>query len=132
MGVTFSNGAIKVDLSLLQGSDAGIILRANGDQFYDFEITDKGEFYFRRHDANAGATYVQLVPRTFSSAIAPNNTLFIIARGGNFQLFINGTFVKEVQDATYSSGQIGLVAGTLAPAKSADASFSNLTIYGSA
>jgi len=132
MGVTFSNGAIKVDLSLLQGSDAGIILRANGDQFYDFEITDKGEFYFRRHDANAGATYVQLVPRTFSSAIAPNNTLFIIARGGDFQLFINGTFVKEVQDATYSSGQIGLVAGTLAPAKSADASFSNLTIYGSA
>lgn len=131
-GFMFSDGAIKVDLSLLQGSDAGIILRANGDQFYDFEITNQGEFYFRRHDANAGAVYVPLVPKTFSSAIAPNNaknTLLIIASGSIFQLFINGVFMKEVQDSTYSSGQIGLVAGTLAPMASADTSFSNLTVY---
>ncbi|HZU67759.1 MAG TPA: protein kinase [Ktedonobacteraceae bacterium] len=131
-GQTFDNVAIQVNVSLLSGSDAGLIFRANADQFYDFEINNKGEFFFRRHDAGAGAQYVYLIKNTASNAIAPGgqkNTLLIIASGSDFKLFINGTFVGEAHDTTYTSGQMGFVAGTLSPDTSGEASFANLSVY---
>jgi hypothetical protein len=129
---TMNNGAIKVDLSLLRGSDAGIIYSESSDQFYDFEITSQGKFYFRRHDANAGGNYVFLIFPKNASAIAPGsatNTLLMMVNNGDFTFFINGVFVGEAKDSNYHTGQIGFVAGTLSPVTSADASFSNLTVY---
>ena len=129
--VPLINFALQVNTSLLSGDDAGVILRVNGTQFYDFEITRQGQFFFRRHDSNNG--YVMLIDRTNSSAIAPvgqKNTLLVIASGNDFKLYINGTFVGEQQDSTSTNtgGQIGFVVGTLT-ATSAEASFSNLNIY---
>ncbi|MHB8596672.1 MAG: protein kinase domain-containing protein [Ktedonobacteraceae bacterium] len=126
------NFTLQVDVSLLSGNDAGVILRVNGTQFYDFEITSQGQFFFRRHDATNG--YSMLIDRTKSSAIAASgqkNTLLVIAKGNDFKLYINGTFVGELQDGTspISSGQIGFVAGTLSSTTSGEASFSNLKIY---
>ncbi|HKV58612.1 MAG TPA: hypothetical protein VJO32_10025, partial [Ktedonobacteraceae bacterium] len=129
---TMNNGAIKVNLSLLKGSDAGIIYRESSDQFYDFEINDQGQFYFRRHDANGGGNYVSLIPATDAPSIASGsatNTLLMIVNNGVFTFFINGVFVKQAKDSTYTTGQIGFVAGTLASVSSADASFSNLAVY---
>lgn len=129
---TFDNAALQVDVSLLSGSDAGLIFRANADQFYDFEINNKGEFFFRRHDADAGSRYNYLIKNTQSATIAPagqKNTLLVIANGSDFKLFVNGTFVGEAQDSTYTSGQMGFVAGTLTPDKSGEASFANLSIF---
>jgi serine/threonine protein kinase len=127
---TFGNCAIQVSVTLVRGSDAGFIFRVNGDQFYDFEINDQGQYYFRRHDANAGANYMLLVPSTSSSAIGSGtNQLMVIANGSDFRLFVNGTFVNEVQDSTYTSGQFSLVAGTIQTASNAEASFSSLNVY---
>jgi hypothetical protein len=129
---TMNNGGIKVDLSLLKGSDAGIIYRKSSDQFYDFEITGQGQFYFRRHDAGGGANYVPIITSRSTSAIAAGsatNTLFMIVNHGDFVFFINGIFVGEAKDSNYSTGQIGFLAGTLSPVSSADASFSNLVVY---
>jgi serine/threonine protein kinase len=129
---TFDNSAMKVDVSLLSGNNAGLIFRVNSDQFYDFEINNKGEFFFRRHDTGAGSKYIYLTPNTRSAAIAPNgqkNMLLVMANGSDFKLFINRTFVGEVQDSTYVSGQLGLVAGTLSPNASGEASFANLSVF---
>ena len=129
---TFDNSAMQVDVSLLSGNNAGLIFRVNGDQFYDFEINNKGGFFFRRHDAGAGSKYVYLMQNRQSAAIAPGgqkNTLLALANGSDFKLFINGTFVGEAQDSTYVSGQLGLVAGTLSPNASGEASFVNLNVF---
>jgi len=129
---TVDNDAISVDVSLLSGDNAGMIFRVNGTQFYDFEITSTGEFFFRRHDSGTGANYQYLISNTKSSAIAQGNaknTLLVIASGSDFKLYINGTFVGEPQDSTYSSGQIGFVAGTLPANSNADASFANLQVF---
>lgn len=129
---TMNNGAIKVDLSLAQGSDAGIIYSKSIDQFYDFEINNQGQFFFRRHDVNGGGNYVSLISSTSTPAIASGsatNTLLMIVNNGDFTFFINGVYVGKTNDSNYTSGQIGFVAGTLAPVSSADASFSNLTVY---
>ncbi len=127
-----NNDAISVNVSLLSGDNVGMIFRVNGTQFYDFEINRAGEFFFRRHDAGTGANYQYLISSTKSSAIASGNAvnnLLVIANGSDFMLYINGTFVGEQQDNTYSSGQIGLVAGTLPTSISAEGSFSNLKVY---
>lgn len=129
---TMDNDAISVDISLLSGDNAGMIFRVNGTQFYDFEITGTGQFFFRRHDSGTGANYQYLISNTKSSAIAlgnAKNTLLVIANGSDFKLYINGTFVGEQHDSTYSSGQIGFVAGTLPSSSSAEGSFANLKVY---
>ena len=129
---TMNNGAIQVNLALLQGSDAGILYSQQPDQFYDFEITNQGKFFFRRHDANGGGNYVFLISPTSAPSIASGsatNTLLMLVNNGNFTFFINGAFVGSTKDSNYHTGQISFVAGTLAPTSSADASFSNLAVY---
>ena len=130
--LTYDNATLQVDVSLLSGNDAGLIFRVNGDKFYDFEINNKGEFFFRRHDAGAGGAYTYLINNTQSSAIAPGtgkNTLLVIANGNDFKLYINGVLAGEAQDGTYTSGQIGFVTGTFNPTASGEGSFANLKVF---
>ena len=131
--LSYDNAAFQVDVSLLSGNDAGLIFRANDQQYYDFEITSQGEFFFRRHDANASTgTYTYLIQDTRSNAIAlgnQKNTLLVIANGSDFKLFINNVFVGEQQDNTYTSGQVGFVIGTLSSETSGEASFAHFKVY---
>ncbi len=130
--LTYDNATLQVDVSLLSGNDAGLIFRVSGDKFYDFEINNKGEFFFRRHDAGAGGAYTYLINNTQSSAIAPGtgkNTLLVIANGNDFKLYINGVLAGEAQDGTYTSGQIGFVTGTFNPTASGEGSFANLKVF---
>ena len=45
--LTYDNAAFQVDVSLLSGSMAGLVFRANDQQLYDFGITNLGEFFLR-------------------------------------------------------------------------------------
>jgi serine/threonine protein kinase len=125
-------GAIKVsvNVTLISGHDAGILLNLQGQHFYDFEITEQRAFFFRRHD-ESGPGYVALIPDTVCNAIktGQQNTLTVIDDNGDFQLYINGTFVGEVHDTTYSGGQIALDVGTLTPETSGAALFSNFFLF---
>ena len=134
---TFSTGnaAIQVDVSLLSGDNAGLLFRVNGNQFYDFEITSQGTFFLRRHNGGTGGTganYTYLLPTSSSPAIhsgGQTNRLLAIANGSNFKLYINGTFVGEAQDSSYSNGQIGFVVGTLPSTNAGEGRFANLKMY---
>ncbi len=131
LGRFADNAAIQVDVSLLSGNNAGMLLRLQGERFYDFEINNQKQFFFRRHDSGGGSTYTNLIPPTASTAILPGglkNTLLVLANGNDFKLYINGTFVGEAHDSTYASGQIALVAGTLAPLNGGEGSFTNFKI----
>ncbi len=127
-----SNASVQVDVNLLSGTNAGMLLRVNGEQFYDFEINGQGQFFFRRHDPGAGSNYVYLYQKAASAAIAQNgqkNTLSVIANDNDFRLYINSVFVGEVRDGTYAHGQLALATGTIAPTNVGEASFNNLQIY---
>jgi serine/threonine protein kinase len=132
MSLAVENTAIQVNVSLLSGSDAGFIFRANGQQFYDFEITSRGEFFLRRHDPGKGANYTYLIPNTRSAAIVTSNqknTLLAIASADDFKLYINGVFAGEQRDSTYTQGRLGFVVGTLAPADQGEGSFTDLELF---
>ena len=129
---SFDNATIQVEVSLLSGNLAGLIFRASGNQYYDYEITDQGEFFLRRHIAGTGANYTYLVQNTKSDAIATvgqKNTLLVIASGDDFKLFINRVFVGEAHDGVLTSGQLGFATGTLASTNSGRASFTNLKVF---
>jgi hypothetical protein len=132
--LSYDNAALQVDVSLLKGSDAGLILRATDQQFYEFGIDNQGNFFFRRHDPDGagGGSFTDLIPATRSKAILPGkrkNTLLVIANGSNFDLFINGVFVGEYQDSNYASGQVGFSVETYSTVKAGEASFSNFKVY---
>ncbi len=122
-----------MDVSLLSGSNAGLIFRANDQQYYYFGINKQGEFFFGHHDPSAyRGTFTYLVQDRGSRAITPGkqkNTLLVIANGNDFKLFINGTFVGEHQDSTYTGGEVGFAAGTNSPVNSGEASFANFKVY---
>lgn len=131
---TFSTGntAIQADVSLLSGDNAGLLFRVSGSQFYDFEITSQGTFFLRLHKGGTGANYTYLLAPSSSPAIRTGgqaNRLLAIANGSNFKLYINGTFVGEAQDSTYSNGQIGFIVGTLPSTNTGEGSFTNLKMY---
>ena len=131
---TVSNSAVEVDVSMLGGTSADVLFRFNGDQYYDFEITSSNQFSFARHDASStsNSSYSYLIKQTYNSAIlamGQKNTLLLIANGTNFKLYINGTFVGEAQDNTYSSGQLALASGTSGLVTTGQAIFSNLKVF---
>jgi serine/threonine protein kinase len=130
--LSLDNVAIQVDVSLLSGHDAGLLLRADGERFYNFEINDQGQFFFRRHDRDGNASYYNLIVGTANKVIAPigqKNTLLVLASGDDFKLYINGTFVSETHDSTYTSGHIALVTGTQAPQTIGEGSFANFKVF---
>ncbi len=129
---TATNVTAQVDTILLAGSSIGMLLRSNGEQFYDFEITSDGKFFFRRHDNGAGSDYIPLIAPTSSNTIHPvsaKNTLTVIANNGDFKLFINGSFVAESHDGTYASGQVAMVTGTSPQQSTGLGSFTNFKLF---
>lgn len=128
----FTNGAIQADVSLLSGDTAGLLFRVSGNQYYDFEITNAGTFFLRRHNANIGVDYTYIITTTASSAIRTGthtNKLLVIANGSDFKLYINDSFVEEAQDSNYTNGQIGFAVGTLSSTTTGEGSFANLKVY---
>jgi eukaryotic-like serine/threonine-protein kinase len=132
--LSYDNAAFQVDVSLLAGSNAGLILRATDQQFYEFGIDNQGNFFFRRHDPDGagGGSFTDLIPATRSKAIHPGkrkNTLFVIANDSNFDLFISGVLVGEYQDSTYANGQVGFSVETYSSVEAGEASFSNFKVF---
>lgn len=126
----YGDAAIQVDVTLLTAADAGLVFRANAsqNQFYDFEITNQGEFDLRYFLNNKPVFLIQKTASSVIRGVSSTNTLLVIARGNSFQLFINGKFVGQTQDSTFATGQVGVAAGTLS-ASNGDASFVNLRVY---
>jgi serine/threonine protein kinase len=132
--LSYDNAAFQVDVSLLAGSDAGLILRATDQQFYEFGIDNQGNYFFRRHDPDGagGGSFTDLIPATRSDAIRPGkrkNTLLVIANGSNFDLFINSVLVGEYQDSSYTNGQVGFSVETYSTVNAGEASFSNFKVF---
>lgn len=116
---TFSDFVLEVDARLLAGdvqSSFGVLFRMQGpDQFYRFEITGNGQYMLERR--NADGTWTRFVEDwTDTPAINPGlnalNRLKVSAVGRNLSVYANDILLHQVSDNAYSSGTIGLDAGT--------------------
>jgi len=57
------------------------------------------------------------------------NRLQVIARNGTLLFYINGTFVNQQSDSTYTTGQIAFLATAGQDGQQADVTYSNLDVY---
>lgn len=100
---------VSVDADLDNGykdTQYGLLLRADSksDQFYVFEISNIGWYYFELQSHNR---WTQL-RSGFSTALVRDgkNTIAVSAVGSEFTLFVNGKKVWTVTDATLTQGDI--------------------------
>ena len=108
----FRNFVYQVTMTIDQGSQGGILFRANSaqSQYYLFRVGTNGSYTLEVYNGNQ----VKSLSSGFSAAILTGigqlNTLQVIAKDKTIELFVNSTFIGSASDSTYASGQIGVVA----------------------
>jgi hypothetical protein len=128
-----SNVVIEVtaqQLSTFEDNAYGVMCRADvsndGDGYY-FVVSGDGFYSIRRGE---GDDVSEIVDWARSDAInkgTGTNTIRAVCDGDYLALYVNGTFLAEARDTTYTEGYAG-IAVAAAPGGSVDISFDNLTI----
>lgn len=111
-----ANLSLSVEAHSVAGTDDneyGVIFRyLDGDNFYMFTISSDGQYHVQMQVKNE---WVPLKPWTKSAIIhqgRATNLIRVEARGTELQFFVNGELLTIVDDATFTSGNFGLVVGT--------------------
>lgn len=130
----FSDFVLEVDLWQRSGSSEssfGVLFRMqDNQQFYRFEVTGTGLFVIERRDADG--TWTRLIPEwtptpALNKGLNVPNRLKIIAAGSDMTFYVNDILLTQVKDDRYTSGMIGLDAGTFSGG-SVQVSFDNLAV----
>ncbi len=133
-GKAYQNATLSVSVVLKSGHSAGIFFRLstgalNSFSGYLFEIDNLGHYKFSLLTGGIPTT-LQVWSLTAALRRGYNvaNTLQVVMRGATFLCYINGIYVTQITDTTYSSaGEIGFLATTTAT--NADVVYSNLKVY---
>jgi hypothetical protein len=128
----FGDFVLDVDATQVAGPNDntyGVIFRYQDDRnFYRFDISGDGYFaVFKRKDGawSKVQDYVESAAVTQGNA---TNHLQVIAQGNQFTFNVNGETVKTFSASDFSSGNIGLTAGTLFENAGVHIAFDNLTV----
>jgi len=103
----------------------------DNDHFYGFLISHDGYYGIFKMDAgkliladaNSGLRYSDVIRQGGTV-----NHIQAICQGTTLKLSVNGQILAEVVDSSYTSGQVGVVAGTYENAGS-EIFFDNLKVY---
>ncbi len=134
-GKNFTDVSVEVDATKIGGPDAnleGLICRYNssgGFTFYMFLIGADGYYIIARVD-NGAQTGISSEQMQQSSVIRTGNATNRIRAdciGPNLSLYVNGQLVASATDSTYTSGDVGLLAGTF-ETPGADINFDNFVV----
>jgi hypothetical protein len=111
---TFGDFCFSVRAKPAEGPDYsayGVIFRYQDDNnFYLYTIT--GDGYFSLHKRVNGQ-FTPLISHQQAAAITKGkntNLLYVIAKGQQIWLFVNGQQLANVSDGTFAQGRIGLLA----------------------
>lgn len=117
-GFSFTDSRIEVSATKENGSDNddfGILCRyQDADNFYSFLISSDGYFGINKR-ANGTNQLLGNKQMKFDPAILLGNQANQIRADcirSTLTLYVNGSKLIEVNDATYNSGEAGLIAGT--------------------
>lgn len=109
----YTNFAFDAELKIVSGDCGGLVFNANTSSSaeYYFQLCQDGSYGLVLFDGNNGKYLIQPAQSSaIKSGLNQINTPGVVVNNGKIQLFINGTSVDQIQDSTYSSGSIGLLA----------------------
>jgi hypothetical protein len=126
---SLQNFVYQVTLTIVSGSEGGMLFRGNKDTgaYYLFRIDRSGYYALDLYNGN---TYTLLTSGTSTAILTgtgESNDLTVLADGHVLSLFANETYLASVNDATLSSGQIGVAAITTTLPTTVD--FSNAEVW---
>jgi hypothetical protein len=113
----FADFALEVDARRVSGpldNEFGVLMRyqPETDEFYLFAISSNGYYSVQKYQANE---WQKLVEWTESAAILQGedvNRLRVTGQGDKMRFFVNGEPLTQVEDASFRSGSVGLLAST--------------------
>jgi hypothetical protein len=113
----FADFALEVDARRVSGpldNEFGVLVRyqPETDEFYLFAISSNGFYSVQKYQANE---WQKLVDWTESTAILQGedvNRLRVTGQGDKMRFFVNGEPLTQVEDASFRSGSVGLLAST--------------------
>ena len=106
---------ISVESEWLSGTESqayGVQFREGSAGAYGFTISRNGGYALWKW---TGGTISALIDWRPSDAIQQTsaNTLGVVASGDHIRLYLNGTQIDEVSDASFADGRVGLIVGDL-------------------
>lgn len=108
------NFAFQVKATILNGSGGGIIFRAHnqsGFSGYTFFIDTMGQYFLFATQTSGLTNYLANGITSFArTGLNQPNLLTVIALQSTLYLYVNGQVVAKVNDTTFDTGVIGLVA----------------------
>jgi len=126
----FSNFVYEVRVNMISGDYAGITFCADKAQgtYYFFYIKPDGHYVLEifRGDQPQG-TLTSSSSSAIITGLPSTNLLAVVVQNGNISLYVNETNIANVNDATYTQGQIGVFSGN--DVNSAEAVFSNTRVW---
>ena len=113
----FADFALEVDARRVSGplnNEFGVLVRyqPETDEFYLFAISSDGFYSVQKYQADE---WQQLVKWTESEAILRGeavNRLRVTGQGAKMRFFVNGEPLAQVEDSSFRSGSVGLLAST--------------------
>jgi hypothetical protein len=113
----FADFALEVDVRRVSGppdNEFGVLVRyqPETDEFYLFAISSNGFYSVQKYQADE---WQKLVDWTESATILQGdavNRLRVTGQGGKMRFFVNGEPLTQVEDASFRSGSVGLLAST--------------------
>ena len=113
----FADFALEVDARRVSGpldNEFGVLVRyqPETDEFYLFAISSNGFYSVQKYQENE---WQKLVEWTESAAILQGeavNRLRVTGQGDKMRFFVNGEPLTQVDDASFRSGSVGLLAST--------------------
>jgi hypothetical protein len=129
----FSNFLIELDAQLVRGpeeTEYGLLVRhTNGQNFYFFAITADGAYsVWKKVDDEWIALRDWERSPALTTGLNRPNRLGVLAQANELVFYVNGTILTELEDDAFSSGQLGLAAGTFAVGN-AEVAFSAIDLW---
>ncbi len=128
----WTNYQVSVDVLLEQagyveliGNLTAQVRLAGAEEGYHLKVTNTGAWTLYREDAPTASTRTDTTLASGTVTIGLNSwhTLSLIMNSGNIQALIDGKTVANVNDATYTGGQVGLLVS-----KWINAQFDNVSV----
>jgi hypothetical protein len=129
----FSDARIEVDAGKLAGPDEnriGLVCRFNGSDYYFFIMSSDGFYGIGIFSGGQAALLGQgemLSSTSIQQGVAVNH-LRADCVGDQLTFYVNGFQLAQAQDATLTTGDIGLLAGTFAT-PGVDVVFDNFVVF---
>ncbi len=125
----FSNFALEVDMTIIQGDEGGVLFRAdeNAHKSYYFSVSSDGRYILDVITRDGESTNLLYQKSAQIKDRGQVNTLTAIVQNDTFYLYINKQFVGSAQDSTFTDGLIAVF--SLAKDNSTEVSFNNLRVW---